>query len=107
MALLLGPSTSAGARRYLLDFMVQWKMTETDTPTIQLGGATPFGLINDPPSSSPHFYTGCPSCSNPPTLSGLQQAPNMLACIPSGVVPHVQTLQNFQYITPGLGSVLL
>jgi len=32
---------------------------EADTPTTRLG-ATPSGLISDPPPS--HFYTGCPSC---------------------------------------------
>jgi len=34
-------------------FMVQGKITEADTPTIWMG-ATPSGLINDPPSSLPH-----------------------------------------------------
>jgi len=43
MALFLGPSGWAGARRELLDFMVQEKITEADTPTIRLG-ATPSGL---------------------------------------------------------------
>jgi len=50
--------------------MVQGKVSEADTPTIRLG-ATPFGLISDPPPSSPHFYAGCPSCHNPPNLSWL------------------------------------
>jgi len=44
--------------------------SEADTPTIQLG-ATPSGLISDPPPSYPHFYTGYPSCHNPPNLSWL------------------------------------
>jgi len=47
-------------------FMVQGKTTEADTLIIQLG-ATPSGLITDPPLSS-NFYAGCPSCRNPPTL---------------------------------------
>ena len=51
-------------------FMVQGMITEADTPTIQLG-ATPTGLISNPPPTSPHFYAGCPSCRNPPTLSSL------------------------------------
>jgi len=50
--------------------MVQGKITEVDTPTVQLG-ATPSELVSDPPPSSPHFYVGCPSCCNPPNLSWL------------------------------------
>jgi len=49
---------------------VQEKITEADTLTIQLG-ATPSGLISDPPPSSPYFCAGCPSCCNPPNLSWL------------------------------------
>jgi len=41
----------------LLDFMVQGKITEVDTPTIQLG-TTPSRLISDQLSSSPHFSAG-------------------------------------------------
>ena len=52
--------------------MVQGKITEVDTPTVQLGGATPSELISElPPSSSLHFYAGCPSCHNSPNLSWL------------------------------------
>jgi len=47
-------------------FMVQGKITEADTP-INREGATPSGLIIDPPPSSHHFYATCPSCRNPPT----------------------------------------
>jgi len=69
MALFPGQSRSAGARRDLLpDFVVQGKITEADTPTIRLG-ATPSGLISDPPPTSPHLYAGCPSRINPPNLS--------------------------------------
>jgi len=74
MALFPGLSGWAGARRkLLLDFMVQGKIAEADTPTIRLG-TTPSGLINDPPPSSPRLYAGCPSCRNPTTLSGLWTA---------------------------------
>jgi len=70
-ALFPGLPVSAGARRsLLLDFMMQGKITEAETPTIWLG-TTPSGLISDPPLSSPHFYIGCPSYRNPPTLSWL------------------------------------
>jgi len=66
-----------------LDFMVQRKITNADTPTIWMG-ATPFGLICDTPPSSQHFCAGYPSDRNPPTCHGFGQTPNMLACIPSG-----------------------
>jgi len=51
-------------------FVVQGKITEEDTPTIWLGD-TPSELISGPPPPSRHFYAGCPSCCNPPTLSWL------------------------------------
>jgi len=57
-------------KKLLLDFMAQGTITEADTPTIPLG-ATPSGLISDPPPSYPHFYARCPSCLNPPNLSWL------------------------------------
>jgi len=72
-------------KKALLEFMVQEEISEADTQTIWLG-ATPSGLIGDPSPSSPHFYAGFPSCHNPPDLSWLATAPNMLACIPSGLV---------------------
>jgi len=77
----------AAARRNLrVAFMVQWKITEADTLTIRLG-TTPSGLISDPPPSSPPFFTpdALPGITLP-IFSGLGQAPNMLACIPSGLV---------------------
>ena len=54
--LFLGVPGWAGARRkiYFWTFMVQRKITEADTPTIQLG-ATASGLISCPPLSSPIF----------------------------------------------------
>jgi len=62
---------------------VQGKITEADTPTIQLG-ATPSGLISDPPPKHPPFLR---RMSFLPLYPGLGQAPDMLAsCIPSGVV---------------------
>ena len=64
----------------LLDFMVQREISEADTPTIWLG-ATPSVLISNPPSSSPLFCA-----ATLPIYPGLGQAPNMLACIPSGLV---------------------
>jgi len=57
-------------KNFFWTFMVQRKITAADTPTIQMG-ATPSILISGPPPSSPHFYTRCPSCRNPPTLSWL------------------------------------
>jgi len=49
-------------------FVVQGKITETDTPTIRMG-ATPSGLISGSPPSCLHFYAGCSSCGNPATFS--------------------------------------
>jgi len=50
--------------------MVQGKVTEVGTPTVQLA-ATPSKLVSVPPPSSPHFYAGYPSCRSPPNLSWL------------------------------------
>jgi len=51
--------------------MVQGKITEVDTPTVQVG-AIPSELVSDWPTSIiPPFYVGCPSCRNPPNLSWL------------------------------------
>jgi len=67
-------------------FMVQGKITEAaDTPTSQLG-TTPCGLINNPPPSSPIFTLDALPTATLPLYSGLGQAPNMLVCIPSGIV---------------------
>ena len=69
-ALFPGLPAWAGARRNLLDFMVQGKITEADTPTIWMG-ATPSELISDPPPSPPPFLRQIPFCCNPPNLSWL------------------------------------
>jgi len=72
----------------LRDFMVQGEISEADTPTIQLG-ATLSGLISDPPRSSSIFTPDALPATTLPIYPGLEQAPNMLACIPSGLV-HIQ-----------------
>jgi len=83
-----GPTGWDGARgKHHLDFMVQRKITEVDTPTIRVG-ATPSGLISNLPPSS-HIFTldallGATLALHP----GLGQVPNMLACIPS-ILPLV------------------
>ena len=69
-------------------FMVQGKTTEADTPTIRMG-ATPSGLISGPPPSPPVFMLGALSVTILSLYPGLGQAQNMLACIPSGVVPDI------------------
>jgi len=69
---------------------VQWKTTEADTSTIWLG-ATLSGLINDPPPSVHHppiFMPDALPAATLPIYPGLGQAPDMLACIPSGLVPY-------------------
>jgi len=67
----------------LLDFMEQGKITEAGTSTIRLG-VTSSGRISDPPPSSPIFTPDALPAANLPLHPGLKQAPNMLACIPSG-----------------------
>ena len=79
------PGWAGAKRNLLLDFTVQGKISEADTLTIPLG-ATPSGLINDPPPSSPIFTPDALPAATLPIYPGLGQAPNMLACIPSGVV---------------------
>jgi len=61
------------------------KIIEASAPTIRLDVTLLWPLM-PPPPSSPRFYAGCPSCSNPPNLSWLGQAPNILDCIPGGLV---------------------
>ena len=66
-------NSHTSANHLLLDFMVQSKITEADTPTVQLG-ATPSKLVSDPPPSSPHFNAGCPSAPTLPIYPCLGQA---------------------------------
>jgi len=65
--------------------MVQGKITEADIPTIRLG-ATPSGLISNPPPSHPILMPDAIPEATLPLYPDLGQAPNMLACIPSGMV---------------------
>jgi len=66
-------------------------ISEADTLTIRLG-TTPSGLISDPTPLSPHFFTpDALPATTLPIYPGLGQAPNLLACIPSGVV-HMSIL---------------
>ena len=68
--------------------MVPGEISEADTPTIRLG-ATPSGLISDPPPSFPHFYADALPATALPIYPGSEQVPNMLAHIPSGLVTQV------------------
>jgi len=52
-------------------------------------GATPSGLLSDPPPSIPIFMLDALPATTLPLYAGLGQAPNMLVCIPSGVVQTV------------------
>jgi len=67
--------------------MVQWKIAEADTPTSWMG-ATPSGLITDPLPSSPIFTPDALAAATLPIYPGFGQAPNMMPCIPSGVVQN-------------------
>jgi len=65
--------------------MVQGEISQADTPTIRLS-TTPSGLISNPPISSPNFMPDALPAATLPIYPGLEQAPNMLACKPSGLV---------------------
>jgi len=65
-------------------FMVQGKITEADTLTIQ-PGATPSRLISGLPPSSPIFTPDALPVATLLLYPGLGQAPNMLDDIPSGM----------------------
>jgi len=51
--------------------------------------ATPSGLISDPPPSSSIFTLDALPAATLPLYPGLGQAPNMLVCIPSGLVEMI------------------
>ena len=87
-AIFPGLPAWAGARRNLLDFMVQGKITEADTPTIRMG-ATPSELIIDPPPSPPFppIFTSDALLLQPSQfILAWDRHRNMLDCILSGVV---------------------
>jgi len=52
-------------------------------------GTAPSRLVSDPPPSSPIFTQHALPAATLPLYPGLEQAPKMLACIPSGVVGHL------------------
>jgi len=60
-------------KNLLLDFMVQGEISEADIPTVRLG-ATPSGLISDPPPSSPIFTPDALPAKTLPVYRGLGQA---------------------------------
>jgi len=78
-------------------FMVQGKIIEADTLTIWLG-VTPSRLISNPPHNTLTFMPDALPATTLPLYPGLGQAPNMLACIPSGVV-YLLWLQFLMTIT--------
>jgi len=85
-SLFLGLPEWAGARRnILLDFVVQGKTTDVDTPTIRLG-ATPSGLISNPPPSSSHFTLDALPGATLSIYPGLGTGIKYAGLIPSGLV---------------------
>jgi len=76
----------------LLNFMAQREISEAGTHTIRLG-ATPSRLIRDPPPSSPIFTPDAFPAATIPIYTGLGKAPNMLACIPSGLVRDIVKME--------------
>jgi len=82
-----------------MDFMVQGKITEADIPTNRLG-ATPSGIISNPSPSSPIFTPNVLPAATLPLYPGLGEAPNMLDCIPSGVVRIVRERKPVYNLVP-------
>jgi len=76
-ALFPGPPAWAGARRELLDFMVQGKInrgTHTDHPV----GRHSIRTKQCPPPASPHFLqAGCPSCHPTNSVKALKTTHNI------------------------------
>jgi len=64
------PGEPVPEEKILLDFMVQGEISEADIPTIRLG-ATPSGLISDPPPSSPIFTPDALLATTYPIYPGL------------------------------------
>jgi len=77
---------------------MQWKILKADTPTIRLH-ATPSGLISDPTPSSPIFTPDALAAATLPIYPGFGQAPNMMACIPSGVVQNNKVTDNLTRVS--------
>jgi len=97
------PGEQAPEEILLLDFMVQGKITEAETPTIRKS-ATPSGPISDPPPSYPHFYAGCPSCHNLTTLPWLGTGTKYAGLhtqwrgLPSGVITQCHGLPRIDHL---------
>jgi len=81
----LVPEENQKKKIFFWPFIVQRRITESDTRTIRLG-ATPSGLISNPPPTSPIYAPDALPATTLPLYPGLGQAPNMLDCIPSGMV---------------------
>jgi len=72
-------------------FMVQGKITEADTPTIRLGLQS-IRTNQRPASVIRPFYADVLPAATLPIYPVLGQAPNMLACIPSGLVDSLMAV---------------
>jgi len=70
------------------------KIIQASVLTIRLD-ATPSGPSMPPPPSSPSFTLDALPAATLPIYSGLEQAPNMLDCIPGGLVTW--RLQRYSY----------
>jgi len=74
--------------RHLLGFLVQSEINQADAPTIQMD-ATPSKLTGALTSAiSTIFMLGAVPGTTLPIYPVLGQAPNMLACIPSGLIVY-------------------
>jgi len=79
---------------------MQEKITEADTLTIWLR-TTPSGLISDPPQHPPIFNPDALPAATLPLYPGLGQAPNMLACVPDGMITTQHHHNRFTALFPG------
>jgi len=76
------PNNRTFANHLLLDFVVQGKITEADTPTFPLGAASS-KLVSDRPPSSPWFLRRMPFLPQPSQfILAWDRHRNMLDCIP-------------------------
>jgi len=66
------PSEPVPEEIFFWTFMVQGKITHGDSPTIRMG-ATPSGLISDPPPSSPIFMPHALTAATLPLYPGRHQ----------------------------------
>jgi len=97
MALFLGTPSWTNKKRELLDFMVQGRLTQADTPIIRLG-ATPSGLSSAHLHHPPIFLqAGCPSCRPANSVKALKATNYKLHFNGHNIVTLSFEIQGFPY----------